>query len=101
LKGELLMIDGQLTFFFKKSDVKTESDIEALKQMIHHMHHNASKWSKHTIQDVKKILNDSKSVYIGLAMKLEDNPDLKIYNFSGRDYKMVKLIHENYGGEKG
>lgn len=95
MRGELFVLNGKLSFFFKKSDVKTTADKEAIRKMIYHLFHTHSIWAQYTLQDVEDIIKKSKSVHIGISMNDdEQSPDLKIYNYSGRDYKIVQLIHE-------
>ena len=97
MKGELLVIDDNLTFIFKRSDVNSNADKLAIAAMISHLYHMHGvdvTPGKKIAEDILKISNQS--IYVGLNIDDSNNkPYLKIIDLTEKKLKELrKLVFE-------
>lgn len=96
MKGEILVIDNDLVFVFKRSEVKSRADKQAIALMISHLYHTYCVDINPRESMVDEILSMAKKAYVGLKMDDKNNePRLKIIDFTEmrlRDIK--KMVYE-------
>lgn len=97
MKGELLVIDDNLTFIFRRSDVNSNADKLAISSMISHLYHMHGvdvTPSKKLIEDILKISNQS--IFIGLNIDhINNKPKLKIIDLTEKKLQELrKLVFE-------
>lgn len=91
--GELLVIEDNLTFIFKKEDVNSRADKQAIALMITHLYHTHCVEVAPREKMVEEILKISKQSYIGLNIDDTNNqPKLKIVDLTERKLKEVKRM---------
>jgi hypothetical protein len=97
MKGELLILEDNLAFIFKKSDVNSRADKQAIALMITHLYHtHCVDVTPREIIMVEDILKISKQNYIGLMIDDSTNePRLKIIDLTERKLTEIKkMVHE-------
>jgi hypothetical protein len=96
MKGELLILEDNLAFIFKKSDVNSRADKQAIALMITHLYHTHCVDVTPREIMVEDILKISKQNYIGLMIDDSTNePRLKIIDFTERKLTEIKkMVYE-------
>lgn len=95
MKGELININNQLSFFVKRKDIQTEADKKAICRFIECLYHTyASSWFTMDNKDLEDALVQGKKyAYVGFRMSDDNYESNVVYQFLTKEkFDELKLI---------
>ncbi len=92
MKGEILKLHGKLTFLFRKRDVRSKADKQAIASMVVHLYHTHCVMIDFSEEDVEEIIKMATGAYIALNMDDSSDPDLRVYQYSEKEFKQIREV---------